>query len=60
MYQSRRGLSREERDSTNQGCSIEVWHGNEIHQQAEPALVARGDQRVEVVEACRTPAATPM
>ena len=36
MYQSRFGLSRDERDSTNHGCSIEVWHGTRSMSRRSP------------------------
>ena len=40
MYQS--GCSR------NHGCSIEVWHGHEVHQHAQAAGVGVGDECVEL------------
>ena len=50
MYQSRLGLSREARDSTNHGCSSERVVGDEVEDDPQAAAVGLADQRVEVVE----------
>ena len=49
-YQSRFGLSRDERDSTNQGCSTEVWQGTRSMSSRSPRSWQAAIERVEVGE----------
>ena len=50
IYQSRFGLSRDDRLSTNHGCWSEVWFGTKSRISFRPRLVRRGDQSVEVAK----------
>ena len=48
MYQSRRGSSRDERDSTNQGCCEDVWFGTKSSSDADAARVRLVEEPVEI------------
>ena len=43
--QSRRGLSRDDRDSTNHGCSLETWLGTKSTSTRRPRACARSTSR---------------
>src|SRR3546814_2950793 len=54
MYQSRRGLSREDRLSTNQGCRSELWFGTKSSSSFRPRRSEERRVGKECVSTCRS------